>query len=138
MILSSKHVKIGTALAQKIQHNVMTQNLRYIAKDAPAFDLLSMVGNDGCLLWDVKEAACTGCLEGPAVRWASYVDDGKRLLCASGNRTTKLWDLSTSSGRVALEGTRGSRVKSWSASQVWPATLHIDRQPKLYKYGILN
>ena len=77
-----------------------------------------VTGDDGCLLWDVKEAACTACLEGPAVRWASCVDDGKQLLCASGNRTTKLWDFQSNNGKVALEGNRGSRVKSWSASEV--------------------
>ena len=71
-------------------------------------------------MWDVVEGACTASLEGPAVRWAACLDDGRHLLCASGDRTTTLWDLSTSTSSVAIPGSRGSRVKSWAASQVSP------------------
>jgi len=69
-------------------------------------------------VWGAEEKACTASLEGPAVRWAACLEDNKTLLCASGDRTTKVWDLATCDGSVALQGNRGSRVKSWDASQV--------------------
>ena len=47
-------------------------------------------GNDGCLVWDTEEKACTALLEGPAVRWAACLDDNNTLLYASGDRTTKV------------------------------------------------
>ena len=71
-------------------------------------------------MWDVAEGTCTSVLEGQAVRWASCVADGKRLLCASGDRTTNLWDLASATATAALPGTKGSRVKSFAASQVNP------------------
>ena len=82
-------------------------------------------GDDGCLVWDVVEGACTASLEGPAVRWAACLEDGRHLLCASGDRTSTLWDLSTSTSSVAIPGSRGSRVKSWAASQVRGPSLQL-------------
>lgn len=79
-----------------------------------------LAGDDGCLVWNVEESACTAALEGPAVRWAACLEDGQHVLCASGDRTTSLWDLKTFRSTVALPGNRGSRVKSCAASRVRP------------------
>lgn len=53
---------------------------------------LPSAGNDGCLVWDTEEKACTALLDGPAVRWAACLEDNDTLLCASGDRTTKVCD----------------------------------------------
>ena len=76
------------------------------------------VGDDGCLIWDTKSKQCAGALPGPAVRWASCLGSGDKLLCAGGDKTTTLWDLQTKESSNALEGSRGSRVKSWTVSKV--------------------
>ena len=108
-----------------------TQALRDIPAAPHQSGLHFAAGDDGCLVWDVVEGACTAALEGPAVRWAACLDDGRHLLCASGDRTTTLWDLSTSTSSVAVPGSRGSRVKSWAASQVRAPSPSSSQPPPL-------
>jgi hypothetical protein len=135
-----------------------TENLPLVRflplKAAPLIELLlyelqlwmTCTGNDGCLVWGVQEKASTAFLEGPAVRWAACLEDNKTILCASGDRTTKMWDLATSSGSVALEGNRGSRVKSWDVSQVPllvrvyppPPPPHHTQSPKIKMIKMTN
>ena len=65
-----------------------------------------------CLCWSVA------CLQGhnAALRHGQILDDGRRLIVASGDRQISTWDLTTEAQIATLPSVMGSRVKSLAIS----------------------